>query len=114
MDVFVPSPRENEADVRAYIAAERSPEQRLKDYHWRILRKALAAVSAVEWQFEAKDKTVLYKFHPVVQVAYDFRTKEYGLAWFTSAAALAVLGPTDRAKVVAEYSSLVDRGPQRG
>ena len=114
VDVFVPSPRDNEPDIRAYIRAERSPEQRLKDFHWRTLRKALAAVSDLEWQFGPKDKTVLYKFHPVVQVAFDFRTKEYGLAWFTSSIAMAVLGPSGRAKVVAEHSNLVGRGPQRG
>ena len=114
VDVFVPSPRDSEADIRAYIGLERTAEQRLREFHWRNLRKALAAVSDAEWQYEPRGKVVLHKLHPVVQVAFDFRSKEYGLAWFTTPTAMAVLDPADRARVAAEYSSLVDRGPQRG
>ena len=112
--VFVPSPRGSEADIRAYISAERTAEQRLREFHWRSLRKALAAVSDAGWQYELRDKVALHTFHPVVQAAFDFRPKEYGLAWLTTPTAMAVLGLADRARVAAEHSSLVDRGPQRG
>ena len=114
LDCFVPSPREGEPEVRMYISAERTAEQRQREFHWRSLRKAIAAVSNNEWQYEPRDKVVLRKFHPIVQVAFDFRSREYGLVWFTSPKAMEALGPADRARVAAEYASLIDRGPQRG
>ena len=78
------------------------------------MRKAIAAVSEKEWTYEARDKVVYYNFHPIVQVAFDFRTKEFGLGWFTAPKAMDALGAADRARVATEYASIVDRGPQRG
>ena len=114
LDCFIPSPRDGEPAIRMYIAAERSVEQRQREFHWRALRKAVAAVSEKEWTFEARDKVIYYNFHPIVRVAFDFRTKEYGLAWFTAPKAMDALCAADRARVANEYASIVDRGPQRG
>ena len=113
-EIAAPSPRPEEDDVKIYITPDRTPEQRNKEFQWRMLKQALRKVKDLSWQFENRDKVASVSFFPIVQLGYDYINKECKLAWFDSARSLEIFGEGERKAVAKEYETLLSRGQRRG
>ena len=77
-------------------------------------RKGYISDKGCPWQFENRDKLISLNYHPILQLAYDARVREYAVAWFHSDAANAAIGDIERTQLVATFATMLEQGPSRG
>ena len=77
-------------------------------------KRAVAATKDLPWQYENRDKLISPNYHPILQLAYDARSREHAVAWFHSDAARAAIGDAERKQLVATFATRLEQGPARG